>query len=298
VSGKRNLILCGAIVAAAAAVGALMLSTRPAPAHAYFASERPGVQVIAHRGGAQLRPENTLAAFAYAAEIGADILETDVRATADGAIVCLHDATVERTTDGKGRVDAMTLAELSKLDAGYRWTADGGRTFPFRGRGIAVPELEAVLARFPGKRMVIEIKPPEVDFARSLCALIRRSGARRSMLVASFSAASLSAFRAACPEVATSMHGREARLFAGLSRAGLAALYSPAAAALQIPDRLGETVIPRTGLLEDARGRNLKVHVWTVNDEVRMRELVALGVDGIMTDRPDLLLGLRGRAPR
>ena len=106
--------------------GVAAMTARSAPNHPFFSGLNSGITVIAHRGGANLRPENTLVAFEHAVSIGADVLEMDLRATADGSIVVLHDATVDRTTDGQGRVDALTLAELQKLDAGYRWTSDGG----------------------------------------------------------------------------------------------------------------------------------------------------------------------------
>ncbi len=295
---RLPLILMLTVLAAAAAYGVLALSARPAATHAFFSGEKPGTQVIAHRGGSHLRPENTLAAFAHAVEIGADVLDTDVRRTADGAIVCLHDATVERTTEGSGRAESFRLEELQRLDAGYRWSADGGQSFPFRGKGIRVPALGEVLARFPGARMVIEMKNGDTAFAQSFCALIRGSGMAEKVLVASMQAEGLAAFRDACPEVATSMSGREARTFIGLSRVGLTAAYSPAVAALQIPDRLGENVIATEGLAADARRRGLKLHVWTVNDENRMRQLVQIGVEGIFTDRPDVLLRLLGRGRR
>ena len=295
---RLPLILILIALAAAAAYGVLALPARPAPAHAFFSGEKPGTQVIAHRGGSHLRPENTLAAFAHAVELGADVLDMDVRRTADDAIVCLHDANVERTTDGSGRVESFRLEELQRLDAGYRWSADGGQSFPFRGKGIRVPALGEVLARFPGVRMVIEMKDGDPAFAQSLCALIRGSGMAEKALVASFHADSLAAFRADCPEVATSMSGSEARIFVGLSRVGLAAAYGPAVPALQVPDRLGENVIATEALASDARRRGLKLHVWTVNDENRMRQLVQIGVEGILTDRPDVLLRLLGRARR
>jgi len=295
---KRLFVTASLIVAAAAIYGVAALSARPALDHPYFAAEKPGTQVIAHRGGAGLRPENTLTAFAHAVEIGADVLEMDVQGTADGAIVSIHDPTVDRTTDGKGRVDSLSLAELRKLDAGYNWSDDGGRSFPFRGRGIRVPALDEVFARFPATRMIVEMKHVGPVFARPLCALIRRSGMTETVLVASMNEDALSAFRRACPEVATSMSGREARIFLGVQFARLDAAYSPPVPVLQIPYRLGENVIATAGLLEAARRRNLKVHVWTINDEERMRELIQLGAGGIITDRPDRLLDLLRRAGR
>jgi len=259
----------------------------PQPGHPFFRDEKPGVQVIAHRGGAGLRPENTLAAFLHAAQLGADVLEMDVRLTADAAIVVIHDATVDRTTDGSGAVAGLTLERLRALDAGYRWSADGGKTFPYRGRGLRVPALEEVFERVPAARMVVEMKQFAPPSAAALCALIRRAGMQRKVLVASFANDALRAFRDACPEVATSMSAFEARLFVMLR-----GFYAPAAVALQVPDRMRETVLVTPELLATARGRNLKLHAWTVNDDARLRELVRLGVDGIMTDRPDLLLAI------
>ena len=289
--------LCVLLVAAAI-YGVAILSAQPAPDHAFFARASPRPQVIAHRGGSHLRPENTLAAFSHAAEVGADVLEMDVRATADGAIVVLHDATVDRTTDGRGPVETFTLAELRKLDAGYRWSADGGRTYPFRGREIRVPTIDDVLGGFSALRMNIEMKPGDPALAQSLCSRIRKFSMTRKVLVASVSHDLLGEFRHACPEVATSMSAREARIFVGLARAYLPGVYSPAAVALQIPDRLGDAVIATPALVAAARGRNLKVHVWSVNDPDRMRELIALGVDGIITDRPDVLVHHFTRARR
>jgi len=225
-----------------------------------------------------------------------DVLEMDVRATADREIVVLHDATLERTTNGTGPLSAIRLTELRKLDAGYRWSADGGRTYPFRGKGIRVPALAEVFARLPQARMNIEIKPAEPAFAASLCAAIRRAGAMQRVLVASMRETALDAFRDACPEVATSMAPAEARNLILAHWVRLGAVFSPRAAALQIPHRLGERVLPSAALLAAARARNLRLHVWTVNGEDAMRELLSIGVDGIITDRPDVLLRLVGRA--
>ena len=260
----------------------------PEPGHPFFRDEKPGVQVIAHRGGAALRPENTLAAFQHAAQLGADVLEMDLRVSADGVIVVMHDATVDRTTDGAGPLAELSLAELKHLDAGYRWSPDGGTTFPYRGLGVRVPTLEEVFKLLPDTRMVLEMKqfaPPSVS---ALCGLIRRAGMQRKVLVASFSGDSLGEFRNACPEVATSMGSVEARLFVVLF-----GMYAPAVPALQVPDRLRDTVLVTPELLARARSKNIKLHAWTVNDEARQRELVRMGVDGIMTDRPDLLLKVR-----
>ena len=281
-------------VAVVAYVAALLLA-RPVPPHAFFAGERAGVQVIAHRGGAGLRPEATLEAFDHAARLGADILEMDARATADGAIVVLHDDSVDRTTDGSGPVAALTLAALRRLDAGYRWSQDGGKTFPFRGKGLGVPTLAEVLERHARLRMVIELKVRTAEFAHAVCNVARDSGMASRVLIASFDHAALRAFRQSCPEVATSMSAREAQAFWVFGRLRLASAQSPDAVALQVPERFRGVEVLVPSVIEAARSRNLRVHAWTVNDEEAMRRLIALGVDGIMTDRPDRLLALRDR---
>ena len=281
--------------AAAAAFGVITITARPAPNHPYFAAGNPRIDVIAHRGGAGLRPENTLAAFSHAVAIGADVLEIDVQPTADGAIVCIHDATVDRTTDGQGRVDSFTLEELRKLDAGHRWSGDGGRSFPFRGQGIRIPTLEEVFSRFPETRMILEMKHGGAAVARPLCDLVRRSGMTEKALVASLNVDAVAAFRAACPEVLTAMNVAEARTFHSVHRAGLEFVYSPPVTALLIPDRIRDRTITTAALVEAARRRNVRVQVWNINDEERMRQLAQIGVDGIMTDRPDRLLELLGR---
>ena len=280
------------IVAAVAACGIMAVTARPAPTHPYFAAARPGIQVIAHRGGAGLRPENTLAAFAHAVAIGADVLDMDVQATSDGAIVGIHDATVDRTTDGRGRVDSFTLDALRKLDAGHSWSGDGGRSFPFRGKGIRIPTLEEVFSRLPETRMIIEMKHGGAAHARPLCDMIRRSGMSAKALVASMNADALAAFRADCPEVLTAMSANEARVFHGAYLVGLESAYSPPVPALLIPDRLRDRTLPTAALIDAAHRRNVRVHVWTINDEERMRQLAQIGVDGIITDRPDRLLTL------
>ena len=126
--------------------------------HSYFAQDEGRPLVMAHRGGAGLWPENTMFAFERAAEMGADVIETEIHSTADNNLVLIHDKTVDRTTNGTGPVNSFTLAELKELDAGYKWTTDGGRTFPFRGKGITVPTLEEVFTGLPNIPINIDIK--------------------------------------------------------------------------------------------------------------------------------------------
>ncbi|HEX7176176.1 MAG TPA: glycerophosphodiester phosphodiesterase [Pyrinomonadaceae bacterium] len=299
---KRARWLAAAALVAAVVAGlyvALALREgRPVAEHEYFGGVRRSL-IIAHRGGAGLWPENTLHAFERARAAGADVLEMDVRSTADGALVVHHDETVERTTDGRGRVSELTLAEVKRLDAAHRWTPDGGETFPLRGAGHGVPTLEEVLARFASARFVIEIKQDEPALAPPLCRLLREHAVEKRVLVAAFRQATLDDFRRACPEVATSATLSEGYKFLALFKAGLGDTYRPAMQALQVPEHLrGWRVVTRE-FVETAHRLNLQVHVWTINDAGDMRRLLDIGVDGIITDYPDRLAALRDQlSPR
>jgi glycerophosphoryl diester phosphodiesterase len=251
--------------------------------------------VIAHRGGGGLIPENTLQAFEYSARMGVDVLELDVHSTRDGALVVMHDRSVDRTTDGRGRVGEMTLSELKKLDAGFLFSPDGGRTFPFRGRGVTVPTLEEIFAALPRMTFNIEPKQSEPSIIKPLCALIRQRKMIDKTIVGSFRQAALDEFRRECPEVATSASPSEVSQFLLMSKTGIGASYSPPMQALQIPERAGSLQIVSKDFVETARRLNLKVHVWTVNETEDMKRLLDIGVDGIMTDYPDRLLDLLNR---
>src|SRR5688572_26020312 len=151
------------------------------PGHPYLAG---APLLVAHRGGARLAPENTLVAFTQAVERWrADILETDVHLSADGEVVVIHDPTVDRTTDGSGRVRDLPWAALRELDAGYRFRALDGSS-PFRGAGVRLPLLAELLERFPRMRINVECKTAEA--AAPLARVIERHGASHRVLIAAF----------------------------------------------------------------------------------------------------------------
>ncbi len=302
IRGRRRAVFLAsaAAVALLAALGLYVAVSRSAgeavAEHPYFREDAPGRPlVIAHRGGAGLWPENTLHAFERAAALGADVIETDVRATADGELVLFHDEALGRTTDGAGRVGSLTLTELKRLDAAYRWSPDGGRSFPLRGHGLTVPTLREVFAALPSMRFNIEPKQSEPSIAAPLCRLIREQGMASRVLVAAFREASIEQFRRECPEVATSASTAEVAGFLAMQRTGLAGSYGPPMQALQVPERAGSLLVLSAEFVAAAHARNLRVHAWTVNSEDDMRRLLALGVDGVMTDYPDRLLKVLGR---
>ncbi|MGH7581196.1 MAG: glycerophosphodiester phosphodiesterase family protein, partial [Gemmatimonadales bacterium] len=148
--------------------------------------------VIAHRGSSAEAPENTLPAFEAAVRRGADAVELDVRLTADGAPVVIHDATLDRTTDRSGPVSALTLAELRSVDAGAKFTPDGGRTYPHRGQGAQVPTLGEVLWTFPRMPVLVEIKEPQTQDA--VRRVLLQEGAAERCVVASEHHEALHAF--------------------------------------------------------------------------------------------------------
>ena len=228
-----------------------------------------------------------MAAFRSAVERwGADMLEMDVRATADGVVVVLHDATLDRTTDGSGSVGQHTWAEVRELDAGYHFVDPDGQP-TFRGVGVRVPAFEEVLTAFPRVRLNVEIKDASAD---GVVDIIRRHEAERRVLVAAEHEAARHRVRGYPGPWGAS--AAQLRRFAVALRvpASVGKHWVPRADALQVPDVWrGRTVVTPT-LLAEAHRRNLPVHVWTVDEPARMRQLVDWGIDGIQTDRPDLLL--------
>ncbi|MEJ2283833.1 MAG: glycerophosphodiester phosphodiesterase [Desulfobacterales bacterium] len=280
--------LCGLILICFIVYGVFYALARAIPDHPYFEPEK--FLVIAHRGGRSLGPENTIFTFKRAVELGADVLEMDLQATSDGALVVIHDRDVDRTTDGKGPVDSFTLSEIKKLDAGFRWSPDNSDSYPLRSKGITIPTLTEVFKAFPGTRMNLEIKSSQVNTIQDLCRTIRVNGMSEKVLVACFDAGKLGEFRSVCPEVATSSGASEAVIFYWLQWAQMESAYSPNAQALQIPEAYGEHRIATRGFVDAAHARNMRVHVWTVNDSDAMQRLIDLNVDGIMTDYPQRLL--------
>lgn len=292
------------VVAALAILYAVMaVIANPRPDHTYdtLLPDAGEVAVLAHAGGNLLWPDNTLTAFDGAARLGSDVLELDVHETLDGEFVVIHDDTVDRTTDGSGPVSDMTAMELRHLDAGYRWTTDGPRTdaseddYHYRARGVTLPTLGEVLSAFPDRAVNVEIKQDDVQVAQRLCDYIADAGATTRVMVGSFHGRPLAAFREACPQVATSASQTEVAFFVALEKLRLSAVLTPPYDAMQVPMTFSGIQVVTPHFVQAAHARGVDVHVWTVNDEATMRDLVAMGVDGIITDRPDRALRVLGR---
>lgn len=242
--------------------------------------------VFAHRGARERAPENTLPAFEEAAILGADGIELDVQLSADGALVVIHDFTLERTTNGTGRVAEKTLAELRTLDAGAWFAPQFAAT--------RIPTLDEVLEAVKGRLLVnIELKTfsltdqtTRLRLAQSVLECIRKHGMERQVLISSFNPLALRVMRQLTPQIA------------------IGYLYAPD---LPLPLAKGWLARPLIGRHEArhphfsmvdeaymrwARRHGYRVNVWTVNDPADIQRMCALGVDMIISDRPDVALSI------
>lgn len=254
---------------------------------------------FAHRGDSTRAPENTLDAFRKAVELGAGGLELDVHLTGDGHVVVIHDATVDRTTGGSGAVAGTTLDALREMDAGHRFSTDGGRTYPYRGRGLSVPTLAEVLEEFPDVALNIDLKEIQRGKEEAVFEVLREAGAEERALVVSEHYAFVRRVRKLTGgRVATGASRLEIGIFYLMSALRLEGLLRPSYTALQAPVYFGRLALVTRRFVEAAHARGVRVDAWIVNDPAEMRRLLDLGVDVVMTDYPERLaavLAERGR---
>jgi glycerophosphoryl diester phosphodiesterase len=236
--------------------------------HPFFTAPQP--LVFAHRGGALLAPENTMAAFARGLALGADGLELDVRLSQDGQVVVHHDATLDRTTPLRGPLNRRTAADLE---------------------AAGVPRLATVLDAFGGVRVIVEMKLGDEALADAVIDVVRTAHAVPRVCLGAFSGRVLRRARQLEPALATSASREEVRW----------ALYrcwirrprgSNGYAGYQIPERAGATRVVSRRFIDHAHQAGLGVQVWTVNDQDDARRLLEWGVDGLITDRPDVMVPL------
>jgi len=255
--------------------------TRPRTGYPYLdvvCDQPETVLAFAHRGGAY-HPEiegleNTLVAFRHAVELGYTYLETDVHATRDGALFAFHDAALDRVTEERGTVAELTSAEVSRA-------LIGGRE--------QIPLMSSLLEEFPAVRFNIDIKSDAA--VEPLAETVRAAGAHDRICVGSFSQRRIDEFRRLVGgRVATAAGPLEVALFRVLPLARLVdVLARRRAVALQVPRRRKGVTILSPGLIRRAHELGMHVHVWTIDDPTEMHDLLDLGVDGLMTDRTDLL---------
>lgn len=250
--------------------------------HPYFALEHPAR--LAHRGSRLLWPENTMTAFAGAVEeLGYRYLETDVRATRDGVLVTFHDETLERTTNGVGKVADWLWDDLRHLDAAWSFGAAEG--FPLRGSGIGIPRLDDVFTTWPDVNVNVDLKTDGIEW--SVAEAIIRSRRAQKVLIGSFRDRRIARFRRVTRGAVATSAGTAVSIAAwAASRAGRPLPSRPDAYQLPFASR-GARLDRR--FVDAAHASGAQVHAWTVNERADMQRLLDMGVDGIVTDRPDLL---------
>ena len=260
----------------------------------------------AHQGGAKEGPSSTLWAMRRAVAAGADAIELDVHMTADRQIVVCHDETVDRTTNGSGAIADMTLAEVQALDNAY-WWVEGSvvdheapeDSYALRGRApddheLRICTLSDVLDAFPDAFLNLDIKrtAPDVEpYEAVLAEVLRDHGGTERVIVASFNDRSTEVFREHAPEIATSVGTNGTAEFFFALRDGREPPVTPHVA-LQVPASFGDRRIITPEFVAGAHRHGLGVHVWTIDDPAEMADLVDVGVDGVITDRPLVLAGV------
>jgi glycerophosphoryl diester phosphodiesterase len=245
------------------------------------------VLAFAHRGGARhpdlLGRENTLAAFTHAVALGYRYLETDVHVTRDGVLVAFHDALLDRVSDRAGSLEDLDLASLRAVRVG----------------GEHIPALAELVDAFPDALFNLDLKADAA--VAPLAAFVAERGLQDRVLIGSFSRRRLSRFRRlAGPRVPTCASPAEVAAYVVLP-GRVARRLAPRVAALQVPHRVGRLPVTTSRLVRRAHAVGVPVHVWTVDDPGEMRQLLARGIDGLMTDRTDILASVlreRGLWPR
>lgn len=254
----------------------------------FYRQTRP--LVFAHRGGAALGPENTIAAFDRGMAAGADGVELDVHLSADGVPVVHHDATLDRTTNATGLIAARSAAELASVDAAFRFGPAEG--FPLRGQGVGIPTLREVLKRYAGVRTIIEMKMDVKALGDAVAQEVRLADAIDRVCLAGYGSRSAAAARAALPEAACSASLGEVR--AALYRTWIRwPVRAVAYGGYQVPEVVGPRRVVSPRFVEYAHRAGLKVQVWIVDEESDIRRLLGWGVDGLISNRPDVAVRVR-----
>ena len=254
----------------------------------FFDGSKP--RLFAHRGASGEAPENTMAAFQRAVEAGVEYIELDVHASEDGQVMVIHDATIERTTNGLGAVQNYSLAALQQLDAGYRFSPDEGKTLPFRASDVIIPSLQEVLESFPQVKFTVEIKPSDPPIEEPVIAVIKDCGKADDVIIASEHDAVLARVRTLAPDMPTNFGYNEVADFIQRVATNQLDGYQPPGRALQIPPTYQGIPLVTEQTIAAAHQLGVEIQVWTINEPPEMRRLLDLGVDGVMSDFPARLL--------
>lgn len=252
--------------------------------------------VIGHRGWGGRYPENTLLSLTEAAGLGVDAIEIDVMPTLDGELVLSHEEYLEYQTDGRGRVLDHSLRELRKLDAGFRFSPDGGQTFPYRGAGLKMVSLEEAITALPDSVLYLDLKSDEPRFIRALLRVIREFRCERRVLLCSFYPRAIAQVRRLRPDLSTAADPSEIQRLFALSKLGIDSLLGRrTSCAVHLPERRHGLHVLNDKLMRTAKSIGLGVIAWTINDPADIERLLDFGVDGMMSDHPDRVLDVFSR---
>jgi glycerophosphoryl diester phosphodiesterase len=240
------------------------------------------IRVIGHRGAAAVAPENTVESIEHGVAGGAHAIEVDIHVTTCGTLVAIHDSTLDRTTDGTGAVEVNDLATLRRLDAGYEYTPDFGRSFPFRGKGIRIATLDEAAEAAGNLPMVIEVKTPSAG--RALADWLTGRPDRARFLVGGFDQVAVAP--AAAVASWQCAHKTDLKPVVLLGKVGIRRRIRPEITAFMVPIReKGVRVVTRR-FVQRAHDLGVGVYAWTVNRPDEMRTMFDLGVDGLISDVP------------
>lgn len=279
----------------------LMIFLKPVgkrPDWPFYREKDPDLLVIAHRGGKGIAPEGTIAAFDQAVELGVDILEYDIHMTSDERLVVIHDPSVDRTTNGSGLINELTLEEVQRLDAGYHFQDEAGN-YSFRNQGVYIPTVEEIFTRYPQMRQLIEIKDtnnPELyeEIIQKLWSLIVEYGMEEEVMIGSFDHEINERFDEVSAGVIPIGAGEQAvRSFVEKHVPYLNGLAKTNFDSMQLPIEQEGHDLTKRNIIRSAQKRNVSIYYWTINEAEEMRELIEKGADGLITDYPDRALKVK-----
>ena len=250
---------------------------------------------ISHQGGNKVYPDQSMLAFNNSIRLGIQVLELDVHRTSDSVLVINHDTSIDRLTNKTGIIKEMTCGELQSVDGAYNWTING-EDYPYRGKGVKILSLEQLFDQYPNQLYDIEIKQNDPPIENDLCDLLRKYDiASDQVIVASFYDNIINRFHDVCPEVAISLSVNKGTKLSVLSRIGLERLLPVNSVIAQLPltfpSPFGDLKLDKRYINAFSKGER-QVWVWTVDDSSMIEEVIEMGVHGILTDRPDVLMNV------
>lgn len=287
---KGIVILLGTILIIWAVIYFLPVKKRPE--RSFYRPDDPEVLIIAHRGGKGIAPEGTMAAFDRSFHLGVDVFEYDIHQTADGHLVVIHDPSVDRTTDGRGLINEMTLAEIQALDAGYHFKDEDGN-YSYRNQGVSIPTVREVFETYPKMRQLIEIKdtnnPVLYDrMIEQLWELIQEYEMEDQVMIGSFDHEINERFESYSEgKIPIGAGEQMVREFANLHVPYLNGLAKSSVDSLQLPVEEEGHNLASKNIIQSAKKRNMAIYYWTINEKEEMKDLILKGVDGLITDYPD-----------